>query len=204
MNYKFLDFSINKNIFQEKLDVPGAFLLHNLLTNKECQRIIDHSEGIGYTMAKINNGAGKMVKRTQSRNSKRLILDVPEHSLHSLWSKLKDYLPETIVSGVRYHPTGLNPRLRMLRYHPGEYFAKHYDAGHNGSLMTLIVYLSDSFKGGETRFYKGSREIDSVTPKRGSALLFFHDRHPLSPLHEGCPVKNGCKYAMRTDVYYST
>lgn len=62
------------------------------------------------------------------------------------------------------------------------------------SLVTCMLYLSEGFKGGETRFLD---KVD-VVPKTGSVLLFDH---PI--LHEGCEVQKGRKYCIRTDVMYA-
>ena len=61
---------------------------------------------------------------------------------------------------------------------------------------------SGCMKGGEMVFYKNSRTIGTVKPRYGSALVFFHDKHPLSPLHEGSVIREGKKYAMRTDILF--
>ena len=38
---------------------------------------------------------------------------------------------------------------------------------------------------------------------KGSALVFFHGDHPLSPLHEGSLVTKGVKRIVRSDVLYT-
>ena len=48
-----------------------------------------------------------------------------------------------------------NERLRFLRYYKGEFFALHQDGMYmrnNGerSYVTVLIYLNDDFKGGET------------------------------------------------------
>lgn len=190
----------------QHLNVPGAFLLRGFLNEQECKELIQESEKRGYRLAQLNDGKGKSVMRSRVRNSKRAMWDVEESRVRALWERLKPFMPSsTEVQGKSFSPTGLNPRFRLLKYDVGEYFAKHHDAGHNGSLMTLIVYLSEGFRGGETNFYRGSRLVESVRPRQGTALLFFHDCHPLSPLHEGAPVAKSStvpKYALRTDVYF--
>ena len=46
-------------------------------------------------------------------------------------------------------------------------------------------------------------------PRRGGALCFPHGDHPLSPLHEGAPLRPGGegappKFVIRTEVLYAT
>ncbi|MGK0390517.1 MAG: prolyl 4-hydroxylase [Maribacter sp.] len=55
-----------------------------------------------------------------------------------------------------------------------------------------MVYLNKNMKGGETRFIEST-----IQPKIGKALIF---RHGL--VHEGCPVLEGVKYVLRTDIMY--
>jgi hypothetical protein len=63
------------------------------------------------------------------------------------------------------------------------------------SLLTVLVYLNDDFEGGQTRFMEQLDEV--VEPERGAAVLFQHKIR-----HEGCEVRRGKKYALRTDVMY--
>ncbi len=59
----------------------------------------------------------------------------------------------------------------------------------------VLVYFNDDFEGGETRFVK---QLDRVVrPRRGLVAIFQHKIR-----HEGCEVRRGKKYAMRTDVIY--
>ena len=65
---------------------------------------------------------------------------------------------------------------------------------HERSEITVLLYLSDGFVGGDTLFH----DLDlRVVPKTGTALLFEH-----RILHEGCAVLAGTKYVLRSDVMY--
>lgn len=103
---------------------------------------------------------------------------------------------------------GLNERFRFYRYTQGQTFKVHFDGAfertkHEKSFLTLIFYLNDEFKGGETTFfhYRGSLDNSPLryqcTPKQGNALIFDHKQ-----LHEGSEVTEGVKYVLRTDVMY--
>jgi len=81
--------------------------------------------------------------------------------------------------------------------------------------FSVVIFLSDDFDGGETRFYeekakqarrgKGrGRKFDNrlrfaVRPPVGSAVVFDH-----LLLHEGAEVTRGTKYAVRSDLIYAT
>jgi hypothetical protein len=63
------------------------------------------------------------------------------------------------------------------------------------TLHTVLVYFNADFEGGETRFQEQIEE--TVVPKPGLAVIFQHKIR-----HEGCVVRRGIKYAMRSDVIY--
>lgn len=88
-------------------------------------------------------------------------------------------------------------------------FQPHYDGCFRRSetecsMFTLLVYLSDGFKGGQTTFFPDNKSKISVDPNVGQALAFWH-RGPWSPLHEGTPhhSKGLYKYVLRSDVMYT-
>ncbi|OAE21213.1 hypothetical protein AXG93_4012s1440 [Marchantia polymorpha subsp. ruderalis] len=110
--------------------------------------------------------------------------------------------------------------IQVLRYEYGQKYEPHYDyfqdkynqvlGGHR--VATVLMYLSDVIKGGETVFpsaetkqFKddtwsecGKRGI-GVKPQKGDALLFY-SLHPdgspdESSLHAGCPVIEGEKWS---------
>jgi len=100
---------------------------------------------------------------------------------------------------------GLNERFRYCKYSEGETFSNHRD-GHffrgndTESKMTFLLYLNDSYLGGETKFYsdKGKTELlFSHQGKTGDVLIFDHDIW-----HEGCSVSSGVKYMLRSDLLF--
>ena len=116
------------------------------------------------------------------------------------YDKLKDYIPKQ-WKGKKL--VGLNERLRFLKYEQGDFFRQHYD-GHymrddssEISYITVQIYLNGNFTGGETTFYNKRMKIKDVVPESGKCLLFEHEI-----LHCGRTLKNGVKYAIRTDVMY--
>ena len=65
--------------------------------------------------------------------------------------------------------------------------------------ITVQLYLNGGFKGGETTFISPDDKQLRVpyVPKTGSVLIFEH-----SILHEGSTLREGRKYAMRSDILY--
>lgn len=192
----------------EQLGIPGAFLLHNFLSDQECDELVALTERMGYNPAKVTTYGGKMVSLDTVRKGSRLIWDTQQSWLEPLWERLKHHLPD--LGNSSFRPSELNNRLRFLKYEPGDYFRPHYDGAYcagpeKRSFMTFIAYLNDVKEGGQTNFFKRSTERKpavSVAPRRGNAIVFFHD-HELSPLHEGADIPIGVKYAVRTDVMYN-
>ncbi len=107
----------------------------------------------------------------------------------------------------------------MRRYEKGDQFGQHVDVSTKGgegeeTEFTLLIYLNGSetqadlddlgqeaLQGGETIFWKTkSKQLVSVAPKRGMALLHAHGRRCL--MHEGAEVLKGQKYMLRSDVMY--
>lgn len=130
------------------------------------------------------------------RDQDRVIRDDPAIA-EDLFRRLRVHLPERMGELVL---AGLNPRLRMYRYQAGQKFAPHMDHWYRPSdvevtLHTVLAYFNDDFDGGETRFLEEIEEV--VVPKAGRVALFQHKLR-----HEGCEVRRGTKYAMRSDVVY--
>lgn len=99
--------------------------------------------------------------------------------------------------------------LQVVQYEPGGFYNDHHDSCcddqeactdfvQNGGqrVLTVLVYLNDSFTGGATRFSTLNKEIK---PPQYSGIIFrpLADNtnmcHPLG-LHKGTPVKTGIKY----------
>lgn len=87
--------------------------------------------------------------------------------------------------------------LQLLQYGPGEEYRPHLDTlpnEPNQRRTTVIIYLSDAYKGGETLFPRLGLEVRGA---KGEALIFRNvdetgRPEPLS-LHAGAPVRQGTK-----------
>jgi len=196
--------------------VPGAFVLHNVLTREECAQFVELTEKMGYGEAPISVGIGVYEMAKGVRNNKRVIWQAEPQMLDVMWDRVKGSVPQVIKSKItewspafEWKACGLNERLRFYRYTEGEEFKKHFDGcyprtQYEMSMMTFIVYLNEGMEGGETTFfldYSGKKKVP-VNPVSGSALVFFHGAHEDSPLHEGSLLRKGSKYVLRSDVMY--
>jgi len=114
------------------------------------------------------------------------------------------------MNGAQWSPMGLNERFRVNRYRSHQRFGRHFDVHferneNEMSWLSIILYLNETpeFQGGKTTFWSEDEKTTSqVNPQCGSALLFFHGKHALSPLHEGSVVVTGSKYILRSDIMY--
>ena len=193
--------------------VPGAFVLHNFFTPQECADLVKVAEeGCGFEQAKVSTGVGQMVAMTGYRNNERVIWHADPSFIEPVFRRLAPHLPTAEEAGAPdgWRPTGLNERLRIFKYSPGQSFKRHYDGGfrktnEHRSLMTFIAYLGKpDDDSGHTKFFSGhnDRQIASVAPTPGSALIFWHEDHPWSPLHSGAEVTAGTKFAVRSDILF--
>lgn len=171
----------------------GIFTIPDFLSESECGEFIRLSEGAGYERAALSTIGGPKIQ-PEIRNNDRHIWDDAE-TARKFWQRALPHMPR-ILDGRQ--ALGLNERFRFYPYDPGQQFAGHVDAPFrraNGevSLLTFMIYLNDSFEGGETKF-----DEVTISPARGMALVFRHEL-----FHEGAMVKTGRKYVLRTDVMYN-
>jgi len=183
-----------------------AVYLENIFSAEESEEIIKFTEDqLKYEKALLNYGRGKQVYRPDVRDHDRTMVDAPDFAAY-LFERVKPYLPKTFhlrALDTDKPIAGLNERLRFLRYGKGNYFAPHYDGsytrdnGSESSYVTVLLYLNDTFTGGQTNFLGHREEPFTVKPTQGGALIFEHQIY-----HEGAMLTDGQKYLLRTDVMY--
>jgi prolyl 4-hydroxylase len=170
----------------------NVFTIDGVLSPDECQAMIARAESKGFEIATITAWDGPRVDRA-TRSNDRVIVDDTDLA-HDVWTRVSAHIPQ-VRSGRQVR--GLNERFRFYRYTPGQRFYWHSDgpfARDNGelSLLTFMVYLSEDYGGGATRF-----ESLTVAGRMGMALVFDHGL-----IHEGASVTEGVKYVLRSDVMY--
>lgn len=206
-------------------DVPGAFQLLNVISPKECERLIALSESLGY----LKDAAVSLPRSVRHNHNVTWVVDKLTDGI--IWSRCKDFIFDDggIFCGKK--PLGLNARFRFYRYQQGDYFKPHTDGAWPGSRvidqqlvtnayadrwsqLSFLLFLSDDYQGGRTQFFveRGKSSRPSLTPAEasvvkvstpvGGALCFPHGTHPLHCLHSSEEVVSGSKYIIRSDVLF--
>ncbi|KAL0450602.1 UNVERIFIED_CONTAM: Glycerol-3-phosphate acyltransferase RAM2 [Sesamum latifolium] len=192
---------------------PRAFLYRGFLTHKECDHLISLAKDKLEKSMVADNDSGKSIE-SEVRTSSGMFL-----------SKAQD----EIVAGVEeriaawtFLPIENGEAMQILHYEHGQKYEPHFDFFHDKAnqelgghrVATVLMYLSDVARGGETVF-PNSDEKDkqpksddwsecakqgyAVKPRKGDALLFF-SLHPdattdNTSLHGSCPVIEGEKWS---------
>lgn len=206
------------------LDDRWAIMIEDLLTPKECERLrslVEPTDGEAWPAATVTAYDGSQLQLEESRRCGRIFFTSPEIA-DALLLRMIPFLPAEIVTlfnapditgqypvirNETWRISKLREELRFLRYEAGDYFRPHCDGqfveGQKKSFLTVHMYVSgEGLEGGETSFLpdRSSPEDEcvKVNPKVGSVLIF----QQRDLYHQGCEVKNGVKYTMRTDVVY--
>ena len=214
------------------------FTLDNVMSPTDCDNLIRTATDAGFNKSSVSGGGHGRTGREDARTSQFYVMINPAIS-NSLWNKIKPHMPPDVshlsASGYvsnthvakEWKPVKVNDRLRIYKYEVGEVFPEHIDykmcrkVYKNGkqyqqmTFMTLLIYLNDSFEGGQTGFWTCHDEIGKkehcrflrasenkphqvvVNPSIGMALI-----NDQNLLHEGMPPTKGTKYVLRTDVVY--
>ena len=148
-----------------------------------------------------------------------------------IWQRCRKLLRDDSEYNAGKVVLGLNARFRFYRYGIGDYFAPHTDGSWPGSRvvdgalvdnayddrwsqLSFLLFLSDGYEGGATRFHVSKAApprpapqageaagVDVRTPL-GGALCFPHGMHPLHCVHGSQPITAGTNYIIRTDVLF--
>ncbi|HEX7816458.1 2OG-Fe(II) oxygenase [Dyella sp.] len=179
-----------------------CLIVADFLTAEECAAYIAQAEQRGFLSAELDYPPSY-------RNNDRQVLDDPALAAR-LWQRLTTRI--TLPEDDGWIPQGINERLRLCRYRPGQRFNIHRDGVHHRgeyvrSKLTFMIYLTDGddFGGGDTLFFTGGPEcignpghlVARIRPRRGSLIVFDHDLW-----HAGEEVTCGSKHILRSDILY--
>lgn len=174
-----------------KFDEPLIVVLDNVLSDQECDKLIEFSK-YNLKRSKISSsGEGEV---NDIRTSSSMFFQGNENDI---LEKL-----EKRISAIMCIPIEHAEGIQILKYTPGQEYKAHFDffnsaskAAKNNRISTLVIYLNDVEEGGETYFPKLNL---SISPKKGSAVYFeyFYNNEDLNELtlHGGAPVIKGEKW----------
>ncbi len=179
---------------------PRVFLIHNFLSDAECDRIIELAKPDlrRSTVVDDSKVSGKI---DESRTSQGMFFTGPAQDpmLRAI---------EERIAKVTLIPKENGEAIQVLNYQVNQEYRPHYDYFDPATIggmanyqrggqrvATLIMYLHTTQTGGETVFPKANLKI---APKKGNAVLFYNctldgKEDPMS-LHGGAPVIQGEKW----------
>lgn len=174
-----------------KFDEPLIVVLDNVLSDQECNKLIEFSKDNLKRSKIISSGEGEV---NDIRTSSSMFFQGNENDI---LEKL-----EKRISAIMCIPIEHAEGIQILKYTPGQEYKAHFDffnsaskAAKNNRISTLVIYLNDVEEGGETYFPKLNL---SISPKKGSAVYFeyFYNNEELNELtlHGGAPVIKGEKW----------
>lgn len=205
IHFKGLEDAYQPKLKRKNYPQKDIFTIRDLLSEKECENLINTAKKIGFQQAGLAIGQDIYRIKEKTRNNKRVIFE-DEHLAEKLWTRMAHL---TDGKFKNHHVWGLNWRFRVYEYPTGGIFAPHVDermdlGDGKISLFTFMIYLNDNLEGGETTFFdrrkSGSKKLIAnrvIRPRVGMALAFDH-----LLFHEGSIVTKGKKYVLRSDIVY--
>ncbi|PIC98302.1 MULTISPECIES: 2OG-Fe(II) oxygenase [unclassified Sporosarcina] len=171
-----------------KVDEPLVVVLGNMLSDEECDELIQLS-----TDKMKRSKIGVIHAENEIRTSSGMFIEEPDNLIVLRIEKRI----ETIMNIPIEH----GESLQVLHYLPGQEYKAHHDFFSatsnvtNNRISTLVMYLNDVEEGGETYFPHLKL---SITPKKGMAVYFeyFYNDPLLNDLtlHGGAPIELGEKF----------
>jgi len=181
----------------KRLEEPLIIVMESVLSDEECDQLIELSK------ERLNRSKIASHKVNEIRTSSSMFFKRTENELVQ---KIENRVADIMGIPVEY-----GEEIQILQYKPGQQYKEHHDyfaptskAASNNRISTLILYLNDVEKGGETYFplVQNPETLEkgfSVSPKKGSAFYFeyFYNDPELNQLtlHGGAPVIKGTKWA---------
>ena len=169
---------------------PNVSAIEGLLTGDECQYLIDIAGPLLEPSVIVDPASGQLRPHPVRTSEGAAFPLVSEDLVISALNRR--------VAAASNTDHGAGEPLQVLRYTPGQEYRPHLDAlpvGDNQRIVTVLLYLNDGYRGGETLFTHTGLKFQG---RRGDALLFRNALPDGSPdpmsKHAGLPVVSGEKY----------
>ncbi|CAL5368007.1 unnamed protein product [Camellia sinensis] len=192
---------------------PRAFIYSRFLTDDECDHLIHLAKDTLEKSMVVDNESGTSVESEVRTSSGMFLQKAQDEVVVAI---------EARIAAWTFLPEENGESIQILHYEHGQKYEPHFDffedkinrelGGHR--VATVLMYLSDVKRGGETVFpdsgAKHNQPKDdnwsdcakdgyAVKPKKGDALLFYslHPNATTDPLslHGSCPVIEGDKWS---------
>jgi prolyl 4-hydroxylase len=169
--------------------------IQNFISANDCDHLIELANG-KFDRSSVVDGENIIYKSTRTSHT------------YSIPKGYDDTVKriERLVSRTVNKPIDCIEQLQVVKYSPGQEFAKHHDwfspeyrkiNGNKQRQYTIFVYLNDVQNGGTTYFPDLNM---SFQPIRGNALFWenckTHNICHTSSLHQGNPPLNETKYGL--------
>lgn len=192
---------------------PRAFICRNFLTDEECDHLIQLARDKLEKSMVADNESGKSVESDVRTSSGMFLRKAQDEIVSGIESR---------IAAWTFLPKENGEAMQILHYEHGQKYEPHWDYFHDEAnqklgghrIATVLMYLSDVEKGGETVFPESEAKESqlkpddwsdcakkgyAVKPNKGDALLFFslHPDATIDPLslHGSCPVIEGEKWS---------
>ena len=189
----------------------SIFKISSVFSPLECQKLIEFSEQIQFQEEKFITDLGEGIKTPEQNriNVNKEILNFSHLIIHDetnkftnqIYNRIKQYLPETfddVKEKKQWKVKKLHETHTICKYALNQQFKPQTPGISNkladgtGKKYSVIIYVNDDYKGGETEFNKYV-----VDPELGSAVVFYNKF-----IHVSAPLQSGTKYLFLTDAIY--
>lgn len=175
---------------------PRSFLVENFLSDFEADELIRLALPNVKASVVGQSDSGGIFASTTRTSSNTWIKRNTTPVVETLYRRVADLL------GIQHQILTTHDNaedIQVVHYHVGEEYRAHYDWGVRGypesRFITVLLYLSDDFTGGETSFPKAKFKIH---PKKGNAVVFYSlledGNGDINSLHASIPVSTGEKW----------
>ncbi|XP_078175294.1 putative prolyl 4-hydroxylase 6 isoform X1 [Carex rostrata] len=189
---------------------PRVSIYEDFLSDRECEHLISLAHGGIEKPLVVDSSASTGMQRTISTGKKFLVNSEQDEILSKIEERISLWtlLPKDHGGGIQVWHYGVNDS-----YGPHfDFYENNEDKPGGNRVATVLIYLSNVTRGGETNFPKsqttGLKDESfsecasagyAIKPVKGSAVFFFNlnlDSTPdNSSLHQSCKVLEGAKWS---------
>lgn len=161
---------------KNQLSGDRIFTLDNIISNDECQSIIDRCNNKGWNDSSPSGGGHGRTGNEDARDNKFCVL-YDDKLAKNLMDQLISHLPNNLeflgdnpyfhsfTKGKEWSPAFIYNKFRIYKYDEGTSFPEHLDYKVKRSILktdkeyvqqsflSILVYLNEDFEGGKTGYW---------------------------------------------------